>query len=115
MAMLCGQSRRAGFETNSAEPSFRAGLFVIPSHPSPAPHCLPSESCECTCEVTGPYDDDDAPCGRFAGFACVDPMAPCVDDDSVTIDMFDICQIQEIGKPERPKAEVVFLNAERYK
>eukprot|EP00752_Nemacystus_decipiens_P017790 g15950.t1 len=55
------------------------------------------DCCQCTCESTGSYDDDDAPCGRFAGFACVDPMAPCVDDDSVTVDMFDICRVQEIG------------------
>lgn len=24
-------------------------------------------------------------------FACIDPAAPCVDDDSITVDMFESC------------------------
>ncbi len=39
---------------------------------------------------------------RSAFFACVDPMAPCVDDDSVTVDMLEICLAGEIGEARVP-------------
>ncbi|CAM9862268.1 unnamed protein product [Ectocarpus fasciculatus] len=44
------------------------------------------DCCECTCEGNG--DDDYWHCRNFA---CVDPSAICVDDDSVTIDMIENC------------------------
>lgn len=37
------------------------------------------DCCECTCVTTGDFT-----CGQQMGFACLDPSAPCVDDDSVT-------------------------------
>ncbi|CAN0158392.1 unnamed protein product, partial [Ectocarpus sp. 6 AP-2014] len=42
------------------------------------------DCCECTCEG----DDDDYKCMQFS---CIDPNAPCVDDDDITVDMFDNC------------------------
>ncbi|CBJ33705.1 conserved unknown protein [Ectocarpus siliculosus] len=42
------------------------------------------DCCECTCEPNNK-------CGGRSGFACIDPGAPCVDDDSVTVDMIDNC------------------------
>lgn len=50
------------------------------------------DCCECTCNPT------DGGCGRWPGFACIDPMAPCVDDDVVTAEMIDICNAIDIGK-----------------
>ena len=57
------------------------------------------DCCECTCvapektEKTTDDDhrwgDDDQGCGF--GFACVDPSAPCVDDDDVTAEMVENC------------------------
>ncbi|CAM9833989.1 unnamed protein product, partial [Ectocarpus sp. 12 AP-2014] len=44
------------------------------------------DCCECTCE-----DTPNNKCGRWSGFACIDPEAPCVDDDSFTVDMIDNC------------------------
>lgn len=38
--------------------------------------------------------DDDYRCSQFA---CVDPSAPCVDDDSVTVDMIGNCYTGAIG------------------
>ena len=85
-------------------------LAYLPSSPDSAP-CLSSfvtrrvpccldydggDCCQCTCDPTK-SDNDDA-CGRWAGFACIDPMAPCVDDDSVTVDMIDICSAGSIGE-----------------
>lgn len=48
---------------------------------------------ECTC--TGNPDDDRSWICR--DFACVDPSAPCVDDDSITIEMADNCRVRGIG------------------
>eukprot|EP00903_Cladosiphon_okamuranus_P005791 g5738.t1 len=48
------------------------------------------DCCECTCDP-GPEADDDYRCSPAAGYACVDPEAPCVDDDSVTVDMLEHC------------------------
>ncbi|CAM9177738.1 unnamed protein product, partial [Ectocarpus fasciculatus] len=45
------------------------------------------DCCECTCEDTPNYK-----CGRWSGFACIDPEAPCVDDDSFTADMLENCE-----------------------
>ena len=48
--------------------------------------------CECTCDVG--ENGDDYSGGRYSGcneFACIDPEAPCVDDDSITIDMVENC------------------------
>lgn len=42
-------------------------------------------------------EDDDYRCSEYSGFACVDPSAPCVDDDSVTVDMIDNCYAGAIG------------------
>ncbi|CAM9523651.1 unnamed protein product [Scytosiphon promiscuus] len=56
------------------------------------------DCCECTCVGDDdPGDDDFGRCGPHSGFACVDPSAPCVDDDSVTVDMIDECQAGQIG------------------
>ncbi|CAN0440595.1 unnamed protein product, partial [Pylaiella littoralis] len=55
------------------------------------------DCCECTCEAPETDDDWDGACGRWAGFACIDPDAACVDDDSVTIDMIENCNAGEIG------------------
>ena len=50
------------------------------------------DCCQCTCEVdTSSSEFSD---GRWSGcneFACIDPAAPCVDDDSITVDMLDKC------------------------
>lgn len=43
------------------------------------------DCCECTC------DDSDGNCSRYSNFACIDPEAPCVDDDSFTADMIENC------------------------
>eukprot|EP00903_Cladosiphon_okamuranus_P014618 g13556.t1 len=53
------------------------------------------DCCQCTCDPTNA--DDDQGCGRWSNFACIDPLAPCVDDDSVTVDMIDICDAGSIG------------------
>lgn len=37
------------------------------------------DCCECTCVST-----DDYTCGDNGGFSCLDPSAPCVNDDDVT-------------------------------
>ena len=82
------------------------GPVTPPFFPSPRSyvlvHCLRQDydggdCCECTCDGSNNPDDDDA-CGRWANFACIDPMAPCVDDDSVTIDMIGNCYAGQIGK-----------------
>ncbi|CAM9387680.1 unnamed protein product, partial [Hapterophycus canaliculatus] len=55
------------------------------------------DCCECTCTFDDTNGNDDYRCGRYNDFACVDPSAPCVDDDSVTIDMIDNCFAGGIG------------------
>ena len=37
------------------------------------------DCCECTCVSTEQYT-----CGENGGFSCLDPSAPCADDDDVT-------------------------------
>ncbi|CAN0426585.1 unnamed protein product, partial [Ectocarpus sp. 12 AP-2014] len=44
------------------------------------------DCCSCTCE--SPYDDD----WGCMWFACIDPEAACVDDDDITVDMFENCR-----------------------
>ncbi len=48
------------------------------------------DCCECTCEGDG---DDDYTCSDFA---CIDPEAPCVDDDDITAEMVENCD--DIGR-----------------
>ena len=47
------------------------------------------DCCECTCEVGFFADDDSA--GGCSQFACIDPAAPCVDEDLITVDMVEKC------------------------
>ncbi|CAN0370169.1 unnamed protein product, partial [Ectocarpus sp. 8 AP-2014] len=48
------------------------------------------DCCECTCEH--PWDDDGWACAsNGSGFACIDPAAPCVDDDDITAVMVENC------------------------
>ncbi|CAN0418816.1 unnamed protein product, partial [Ectocarpus fasciculatus] len=43
------------------------------------------DCCECTCQSP---EDNDWDCRDFA---CIDPNAACVDDDSITVDMNQNC------------------------
>ena len=44
------------------------------------------DCCSCTCdESTSPFNSCNS------GFACIDPRAPCVDDDDITIDFLENC------------------------
>lgn len=47
--------------------------------------------CACTCQDTA-----DNSCGGL-GFVCIDPEAPCVEDDDVTVDMVENCFPYSIG------------------
>ncbi|CAM9919789.1 unnamed protein product, partial [Ectocarpus sp. 6 AP-2014] len=50
------------------------------------------DCCSCTCQV--PDDgsgDDGSRCGESAVFACIDPDAPCVNDDDITVDIWATC------------------------
>ncbi|CAM9376319.1 unnamed protein product, partial [Ectocarpus sp. 12 AP-2014] len=49
------------------------------------------DCCECTCVV-----DWSAEFG-CTEFACIDPTAPCVDDDDVTADALENCMIEYLG------------------
>ena len=53
------------------------------------------DCCACTC-VSGPNRE----CGDDAdGYSCIDPSAECVNDDDITVDMFDNCDsVRLIGK-----------------
>lgn len=55
------------------------------------------DCCECTCVADDPIGSDENRCGRYSEFACIDPSAPCVDDDSVTVDMVENCYAGGIG------------------
>ncbi len=47
----------------------------------------------CKSQSTGDYD-----CGEN-GYACIDPEAPCVDDDDVTVEMVESCgNVQGFGE-----------------
>lgn len=47
--------------------------------------------------------DDDGACSPTASYACIDPDAPCVNDDSVTVDMIDLCEAQDIGEAKQTR------------
>ena len=52
------------------------------------------DCCECTCDPQAQSDDwwdDDNYVGCGWGFACIDPNAPCVNDDDITVDLLDTC------------------------
>lgn len=50
------------------------------------------DCCECTCEDRPGTDTvSEIICGEGARFACIDPEAPCVEDDDITADMEDGC------------------------
>eukprot|EP00903_Cladosiphon_okamuranus_P005789 g5736.t1 len=49
------------------------------------------DCCECTCIADEDIDDEHYQCNEQIGYACIDPAAPCVDDDDVTVDMFEKC------------------------
>ncbi|CAM9986910.1 unnamed protein product [Ectocarpus sp. 6 AP-2014] len=49
------------------------------------------DCCSCTCE------DAAFTCGGSADFACIDPEAPCVDDDDLTADRVENCYLPSIG------------------
>ncbi|CAB1108035.1 unnamed protein product [Ectocarpus sp. CCAP 1310/34] len=58
------------------------------------------DCCECTCDPSRyPWYDSGEGCqtGMYGGFACIDPDAPCVDDDIVTVEMMDLCYTGQIG------------------
>ncbi len=75
------------------------------------------DCCECTCEISG--FDDDYFGGRWAGcneFACIDPEAPCVDDDSITVEMLDKCDYVSRAGMGRPLGVLrkTYLRDDRY-
>ncbi|CAM9751140.1 unnamed protein product [Ectocarpus fasciculatus] len=59
------------------------------------------DCCECTCDPSGyPWYDTGVGCrtGMYSGgFSCIDPDAPCVDDDIITAEMLDLCAASQIG------------------
>eukprot|EP00752_Nemacystus_decipiens_P018357 g16468.t1 len=56
------------------------------------------DCCECTCDPANFEDDRACRGGNWKDFACIDPTAACVDDDSVTIDMINICDASSIAR-----------------
>ncbi|CAM9903213.1 unnamed protein product [Ectocarpus sp. 8 AP-2014] len=55
------------------------------------------DCCECTC-VNPSDDDDNRRCSSDgSGFACIDPDAPCVENDDITVEMLDNCDIDNLG------------------
>lgn len=50
------------------------------------------DCCPCTCKLPNYPWDDYYSCKQFA---CIDPKAQCVDDDDVTIDKLDSCEVVE--------------------
>ncbi|CAM9310619.1 unnamed protein product, partial [Ectocarpus fasciculatus] len=50
------------------------------------------DCCSCTCQVPDDGSGDDGSlCGESTVFACIDPDAPCVNDDDITFDILDTC------------------------
>lgn len=47
------------------------------------------DCCQCTCNA--PDSDDDWRCSDDATYACIDPAAPCVEDDDITAEMVEHC------------------------
>lgn len=48
------------------------------------------DCCECTC-VYSIHEDRSSYSSCANNFACIDPEAPCVDDDDITIDLPESC------------------------
>ena len=80
----------------------------VPTLPGCLPSlCLPNlgydggDCCECTCErpettiIDAYYSESYAFCGD--GFACIDPSAPCVNDDDITTGIVDACDTVQMG------------------
>lgn len=61
--------------------TIRFSCLVVPDYDD-------GDCCECTCQND---TDDDYRCGQWADFACIDPAAPCVDDDDITADLVENC------------------------
>ncbi|CAM9609201.1 unnamed protein product, partial [Ectocarpus fasciculatus] len=58
------------------------------------------DCCECTCEprlLEDTYGTYRMGCDSNFGFACIDPDAPCVDDDYVTVGTPARCDIIAMG------------------
>lgn len=54
------------------------------------------DCCICTCSAL--QGDDDYACSEDASdYACIDPAAPCVDDDDITIEIVENCFPGSIG------------------
>ncbi|CAN0178900.1 unnamed protein product, partial [Ectocarpus sp. 4 AP-2014] len=51
------------------------------------------DCCECTCVVSTSWSTESG-CTEFA---CIDPMAPCADDDDITADAVESCIIEYLG------------------
>lgn len=72
-------------------------LFPCPNLPCPAVFSAlvqdydGGDCCACTCE-----DTPTQTCGE-GGFACIDPSAPCVDDDDITVDMLANCDFVSLA------------------
>ena len=43
------------------------------------------DCCECTCVGS------ELQCGQYGQYACIDPAAPCVDDDDITVELAENC------------------------
>ncbi|CAM9781863.1 unnamed protein product, partial [Ectocarpus fasciculatus] len=52
------------------------------------------DCCECTCETPSDYEGDWRCSKDGSGFACIDPAAPCVEDDDITADMVENCGLR---------------------
>lgn len=98
LAMINKYTCAVFFSTTETESH---GLFaVFPLFFRPLSIHRPSRCscCECTCQKSDFYDDDDDYYGGCGGsFACVDPSAPCANDDDITIDLFDDCDTVDMS------------------
>lgn len=56
------------------------------------------DCCSCTC-----VDTDDYTCGENGDFQCIDPAAPCVDDDDITADQVENCS--DVSRTSRASLE----------
>ena len=57
------------------------------------------DCCSCTC-----VDAPDFTCGDGRGFQCIDPAAPCVNDDDITIDQVENCGFVSAIGPDNSRA-----------
>lgn len=74
--------------------TFIVPLLLLPYPPSAYDG---GDCCECTCVATetgGEGGGNDYGCNSFA---CIDPAAPCVNNDDITIDIVANCDICRIG------------------